>query len=196
MPRGLVLMCLLLAAGGCATDPPALDPARRPGDFTLRLTVRPAVGTEPPWPSPLHRPGQYLVTPDRELRVALGPGAMGKVYPRRTAVLHPRDVDRLWALTHAAWREAEAGDAPALGPSTVVEATVIADGHRLRLASTLDRPAARALVRRLVRLRGGELEPTDALRSPLPSASSELAMGIPPVPGPLPRARLETQPLP
>ena len=160
----MCVMCVWWACFvGCAAPPDRYDAQRRPADFVLRVTLEAAGdGTEADdadLPTP---PGQYVVTPDRELRVALGPGATAGVYPPRTAVLSPEEMDALWRLTVEAWRSARRENTSAVREKHAaglrVRVRFRGGGVSRSFAAPLRDEGARALVSRLVSLRGGELK--------------------------------------
>ncbi|MFW6335921.1 MAG: hypothetical protein ACOC3G_02170 [Phycisphaeraceae bacterium] len=101
------------------------------------------------------------MTPDRELRVALGPGATADVYPGRTAVLRPEEMDELWRLTVRAWRSVEGQAAPAKRESRSGEMRVRFRGEGVSQAfkAPLAADGVRPLANRLITLRGGEADP-------------------------------------
>lgn len=155
---------MLIWLGACAAPPDRYDVQRRAGDFLLRVTVE-------AWGDPSRdesaglptEPGQYVVTPDRELRVALGPGATADVYPGRTAVLRPEEMDELWRLTVQAWRSVENRAAGAKQGSRSGEMRVRVrfrgEGVSRSFKAPLDAEGVRALANRLISLRGGEPDP-------------------------------------
>lgn len=180
MPLGMVGAALAwvgLAAGCRATS--AADPANGPAyppDFALVFFVDGLSGSrraEPP--DPRRRSAQHVVTADRWLRVALGPGVGPDHYPPATARLHPDQIAELYRLADAAGltpgSATDAGtepqttpDAPLGGdrrgvdPTSPVAYRVVLTAHGRRVATTVDparNPAAAALLDELIRLRGG-----------------------------------------
>ena len=154
-PWWLAMAWLAAVLPGCGGDPPRLDADRRPGDFALRLTVIAAGDDGGHGDAAATEPGQYIVTPDRWLRAAVGEGATASVYPGRTARLSPAAMDRLWRLAAAAARS------PRPAPSSNamrVSGRLTGEGGARRFEGTLDQPAVRALVAELVRMRGGAME--------------------------------------
>ncbi len=117
-------MASLVALGGCSssttrTEPAArLDPAARPADFTLAISVvNPAAYAQPrarrtsaspnvpgapapapKGPAPEVRPARYVIEPDGYLRAALGPGATDRTFPPPSRRLTTAQLDALWAL--------------------------------------------------------------------------------------------------
>lgn len=160
-------MCVICGLGacfaGCAAPLVRYDAQHRPADFVLRVTLEAAGdGTEADDADPPTEPGQYVVMPDRELRVALGSGATAGVYPPRTAVLSPEEMDALWRLTVEAWRSARRENTSAVREQHAaglrVRVRFRGGGVSRSFAAPLRDEGARALVSRFVTLRGGEFD--------------------------------------
>ncbi|MEM1107197.1 MAG: hypothetical protein AAGH99_00725 [Planctomycetota bacterium] len=149
-----------LALAGCVSPDrqAVLDAAAYPPDFTLEFFVT----ADEPLPgetgSPANRPAQHVVTPDRKLRAALGPGVSPRFHPPTTALLSKAEMTDLYRLAEAS-AEAEAGLAPisaAARPAVVYQLRFTAHGQPAALRTLPDRnPKAQALLDRLVQLRGG-----------------------------------------
>lgn len=155
------LVCgVMLTWGGCAAPPDRYDPAHRPGDFTLRLTLTAdADSSAEAMPT---EPGQYVVTPDRVMRVALGRGAHAGLYPGRTGRLTRREMDRLWRLTLRAWRAAANGKTDTTpGPTGLtVDARFRAGSTGRSFRGSLRSQEMRELVAHVVAWRGGAVGET------------------------------------
>lgn len=157
---------MLVVLAGCAATPERYDPARRPADFSLRVTLEAAGGAQGQGVTAQDvdelptEPGQYVVMPDRELRVALGPGATADVYPGRTAVLSPREMDELWRRTVEAWRSARRASSQAQDPprsaAIALRVRFRGAGRSRSFTTSLRDPAGRSLAAWLVSMRGGE----------------------------------------
>ncbi len=148
---GCLLTCLAaLAACSMPVDAPAPP---YPPDFALVFHVDgPADAADP-----LRRPAQHVVEPSRKLRVMLGPGATVADYPPPTARLSPTQMADLYRLARAAVLDDPAPPAGATA-STIYRVTLTAGGRtttRALDAEAKPAPAATALLRELVQLRGG-----------------------------------------
>ncbi len=155
----LVVWTTALGIAGCETPTrqATLDAAAYPPDFTLVFFVE-ADGSDGPADLPEQRPAQHVVTPDRLLRAALGPGVTPRFHPPATATLTAGQMAELYRLAEAA-AQAEAGLPPisrAARPAVVYVLTLTASGTSADLRTTPDRnPAARDLLDLLIQLRGG-----------------------------------------
>jgi hypothetical protein len=169
----MVMVMLVLAgwASGCRLSPqdPWQATGSYPADFALVLVVQVAQDAATPAErpaedeaaatDPTRQPSQYILEPDRTLRVALGPGVSQRIYPPATASLSPAEVGELHALV-------ERGDlmhfqppGPPAGPVRY-QVILTAQGRTHRYETgPQDSPATEALLRRLVVLRGGKLAP-------------------------------------
>lgn len=154
-----VLGLIALGWAGCVTPQreAVLDAAAYPPDFTLVFFVE-----ADEWPgeptTPQTRPAQHAVTPDRTLRAALGPGVSPQFHPPATATLTAGQMAELYRLAEDVVRleSQQASMSRAARPEVVYRLTLTAHGDSIELRTTPDRnPAARDLLDRLIRLRGG-----------------------------------------
>ncbi|MFA9476806.1 hypothetical protein ACERK3_00735 [Phycisphaerales bacterium AB-hyl4] len=150
-----VIAALALLFVGCAPIPPTAAEHGYPPDFSLVFTVK-----HDDAPSdlldPLAMPAQHVVSPDRTLRVALGPGAGHDFHPAVTARLSPQQMIQLYRI-------AEAGNLLDAPPHTDTDVdptglhyriTLTAHGYRRHYTTTpTDHPAATMLLERLIKLR-------------------------------------------
>ena len=181
--RSVPLVALVVAALGwvaaCgAPVVPRETPAGYPPDFALVMTVygEPSAdaGRDP---EPRHRSAQHIVTPDRLLRAALGPGTHADYYPGPTAKLSPAQMGLIYRLAVAALASentnlphentpptppnaatARAAAVPALAPGAGVSYRLTLEAHaRVTTYDTTPQrnAAATALLDELIRLRGG-----------------------------------------
>lgn len=168
---------LVIVVSGCrpgATSPP--DPAGYPPDFALVFLVRGTpeadAGRDP---EPRHRSAQHVLTPDRLLRVALGPGVHADLYPPPTAKIPVERMALLYRLVDAARQSVvavpasegqttPATAAPPTAEPAPVAPTAAVTYHLVLTAhgrhSTFDtdprqNAAATALLDELIQLRGG-----------------------------------------
>jgi hypothetical protein len=171
-PRNRLWLCLALAAvlSGCTApehDPRILAPIV-PGDFALQVSVR------GPGESDLvsREPAQYLVECNRNLRVALGPGATGRYFPKLTCVLTYEQYEALyqWVSDHHLAEAATTPGALAAGndphPGLVVyHVEVTALAHVSSFNTTPDEaPAVTHLILMLARMSGRQ--PADSAPAP------------------------------
>lgn len=157
MFRRVSLLTLALLVAACGSPDWHSDRLEAvPPDFSLELTV---LAEGPSSSDPLRRPSQYVLESDRTLRVALGPGSDRVTYPPPTATLSPAQVEELYRLIrrHGLLDAPATPDSPESGPVTY-RVVITANGRRHRYSTTPQAsPGARALLGRLVELRGGLL---------------------------------------
>lgn len=178
---GVVLLAaVLLGVGGCqpVVAPSAENDAAYPPDFSLVFTVHGSPDADAGRDlEPRHRSAQHVITPDRLLRVALGPGVHADLYPPATAKISIERMALLYRLASAAQQTGPADAQPPTNPAasapTSTTPTAPTPGvlptapitYRLTLTGhgqhwTYDthprqNAAATALLDELIRLRGG-----------------------------------------
>jgi len=138
--------------GGVGSTHPALPP-----DFALRLHVTGKSDSD----NLFHRTAQYVVEPDRQLRVALGAGAKIDYYPRPTRILSraayydlSQHVHRHHLMAEPASIGSEADDV-----DVRYEVEITAHGRTHRYTTTPDEsPPTLGLLRRLAGLHGPQME--------------------------------------
>lgn len=145
-----VFICgyFVLVAAGCAVLP-EWDEEVPPPDFALVFTVFPRNGIDA---SELTRPAQHILTPDRVYRVALGPGVTHDLFPPATAKVSPGEVERLWAIVREHDLDTRSRGGTEADPYRV---SITAGGRTWRYDTGPDDDGAVALLRELIRMRGG-----------------------------------------
>ena len=158
MTRHLPIILLAFALAACGRPTWNSDrPHSIPADFSLVFTVVAEGGNAS---DPLRMPSHYVLEADRTLRVALGPGAGDRDYPPATATLSPTQMQALYDILRDHLLPPQRTAAPLNAPVTY-QITITSDGRRHRYLTTPDAsPGARALLSRLIELRGG-LPPAD-----------------------------------
>ena len=82
-----------LTLTACRTGPdPRLGYQAVPADFAIEFTVIAPEDSD----NPLRQPGQYVLEPNRHLRVALGPGATEDLFPGITTTVPLERQIMLW----------------------------------------------------------------------------------------------------
>ena len=160
-----------LLATGCEVAPwvdreaAAFPPV--PPDFSLVFTVQTTDEVKnmtPALAQPLYRPAQHVLTPERVLRVAYGPGVTRQLFPEPTATLTPAQVEDLWRIIVINDLLHHTGDARSEAPVTYY-ISITAGDERYRYATTPNASTGAVdLLRALVALRGekpaADSEPT------------------------------------
>lgn len=170
----LLSVMICLGTAGCRSSgsvPSDASPRAYPADFALVLTVRGSAEADTGRDrEPRHRSAQHVLTPDRLLRVALGPGVHADLYPPASAQVSIEQMALLYRLAAAARESADEASSPSetsparpAPPPTVASANPIT--YRLTLTAHGQRwtyrfpprenAAATALLDELIRLRGG-----------------------------------------
>lgn len=160
IPRLAALLMLATLLAACASEP-APAPATRaastttPADFALVITVRPEGFVDPA--DPLQQPAQYVLEPNRSLRVAIGPGAHHHLFPPVTATLSPQEMTQLYSLIESAELDKlDPREALNLTDAQVTyEISLTANGATHHVVTTgRQTPAVRRVLARLAKLRG------------------------------------------
>jgi len=120
-----------------------------PPDFALRFCVAGTGSSD----HPLEQTSQYVVEPNRDLRVMVGPTATAKYYPPKSRTLQREEYYDLaqYALSSYLMSEQTSRGAGAGHPKVRYSVEITAHGHTHRYATTPDEsPPTVQLLRRLV----------------------------------------------
>lgn len=184
-----VILCINLA--GCAS--PTVDTSitegaiTPPADFALELTVQGQPGVR----DIMQRSSQYVVEPDRALRVAVGPGATEDYLPDRSRWISSRDHAALYEqiargklMIEPTSPGADAGVDPRTGrvPTAIYRVLIQAQGKQHVYRTTADEsPYTRRLHEMLVMLAQGKraMDDPSALRRGEPTPNDPDVIPVP-----------------
>jgi len=152
------LVCLIMTA--CQADPdPRLGYQMMPADFALEFNIIAPDDSD----DPLRQPGQYVLEPNRNLRVALGRGATDDLFPSITRTIPLEQQIRIWERVDKNQLLSEPTSATGeQRPDHVVlyNVTVRAWGRVNSFVTTPEEsPPAAQVLADLTRLRGATIDP-------------------------------------
>ena len=150
----MLLVSLAVLCGCAADDAPPLRNQTVAGDFSLSVHVA-GDGHDP---EPMRRRAQFVVQPDRMLRLATGPAASPDTFPRPYRRLSPAEFASLYELVARNHLLAEPTSPIAAGSeaddqAVILRVAITAGGRTNRYATTAaESPPTAALLARLVAL--------------------------------------------
>ncbi len=187
----LALATLCISLSGCAsssvdtsTTEGAITP---PADLAIELTVQGQPGVR----DIMQRSSQYVIEPDRALRVAVGPGATEDYLPDRSRWISSRDYAALYEqiargklMIEPTSPGAEAGVDPRTGrmPTAIYRVLIQAQGKQHVFRTTADEsPYTRRLHEMLVLLAQGKqaMDDPSALRRGEPTPNDPDVIPVP-----------------
>lgn len=169
---GGVAMAAVLTLAGCVS--PQRDPRLTHKEMPIDFAVHVYVEGDPAVTDPLRQTSQYILQPDRLLRVAVGPGVTAGYFPRATRALTPAEMEALWGHVRESGLMHEPTTAPATQPSESgiryhVEITAHQQVHEF-VTRPEESTATVELLMQLAKLRGAAVATTQTTTSPAPAA--------------------------